>query len=240
MNCEVTLRKVRRAFVHARDQRDTSSAMTKVKICCMGSVQEARMALELGASAIGLVSRMPSGPGPIEEDLIAAIIGALPRSVDTFLLTCETTADAIIAQQRRTGARTLQLVDEVEDGAHERLRESLDGVRLVQVIHVVGERSIAEAVDIAPKVDALLLDSGNPALAVKELGGTGRRHDWSVSRRIVEASPVPVFLAGGLNASNVREAIDTVLPYGVDVCSGVRSDGKLDRGKLTAFMNEVS
>jgi phosphoribosylanthranilate isomerase len=197
------------------------------------------MALDLGASAIGLVSRMPSGPGPIEEELIAEIIAALPPHVDSFLLTCETTAGAIIDQQRRTGASTLQLVDAVDDGVHDALRESLEGVRLVQVIHVVGETSIGEAVEAAPRVDALLLDSGNPALAVKELGGTGRRHDWSVSRRIVEASTVPVFLAGGLNPSNVREAIDTVQPYGVDVCSGVRTGGKLDRVKLAAFMRAI-
>lgn len=205
----------------------------------MGSVEEARTALELGASAIGLVSRMPSGPGPIEEHLIAQIIAALPPDVDSFLLTCETTAAKIVAQHRRTGARTLQLVDAVDEGVHETLRGSLDGVRLVQVIHVVGESSIADAVQVAPKVDALLLDSGNPALSVKELGGTGRRHDWSISRRIVEAAPVPVYLAGGLDASNVREAIATVQPYGVDVCSGVRTNGKLDRQKLIAFMDSV-
>jgi len=198
------------------------------------------MALAHGASAIGLVSRMPSGPGPIDEELIAEIVTALPPTVDTFLLTCETTADAIIAQQRRTRARTLQLVDEVEKGAHAKLRAELHGVRLVQVIHVVGESSLDEAISVAPKVDALLLDSGNPSLAVKELGGTGRRHDWNVSGRIVEASPVPVYLAGGLNASNVGEAIETVQPYGVDVCSGVRTNGRLDERKLSAFMEAVA
>lgn len=205
----------------------------------MGSVDEARMALDAGASAIGLVSRMPSGPGPIDEALIAEIVAAVPPTVDTFLLTCQTSADEIIAQQRRTRARTLQLVDRVDDGVHEVLREELEGIRLVQVIHVIGESSIDEAISIAPSVDALLLDSGNPSLAVKELGGTGRRHDWSVSRRIVEESAVPVYLAGGLNASNVREAIDTVKPYGVDVCSGVRTDGRLDGEKLRAFMDAV-
>ncbi len=213
---------------------------TRVKICCMGSVDEARMALGQGASAIGLVSRMPSGPGPIEEELIAEIVAALPSTVDTFLLTCETTADAIIAQQRRTRVRTLQLVDEVDDGVHATLRAELDGIRLVQVIHVVGESSLREAIAIAPDVDALLLDSGNPTLAVKELGGTGRRHDWNVSRRIVEESPVPVYLAGGLNASNVCEAIETVGPHGVDVCSGVRTNGRLDPQKLGAFMQVVA
>ena len=193
------------------------------------------MAIELGANAIGLVSRMPSGPGPIEEELIAEIVAAVGDSVETFLLTCETTADAIIAQQRRTGASTLQLVDAVDAGAHEEIRSALNGVRIVQVIHVTGEASIDEAVDAAKTADALLLDSGNPTLAVKELGGTGRRHDWSLSRRIVEASSVPVYLAGGLNAANVREAIETVTPFGVDVCSGVRTDGRLDRAKAAEF-----
>ena len=213
---------------------------THVKICCMGSVEEANSAIELGASAIGLVSRMPSGPGPIEEDLIAEIVAQVGNRVETFLLTCETNADAIIAQQRRTGASTLQLVDSVEDGAHEAIRDSLDGIRIVQVIHVVGDESLDEAVDAAKTADALLLDSGNPKLAVKELGGTGRRHDWRISRRIVEAVGIPVYLAGGLNRENVREAIDSVRPFGVDVCSGVRTNGRLDRQKAGEFITAVS
>src|SRR6266496_2613895 len=148
---------------------------THVKICCMGSIDEANTAIELGASAIGLVSRMPSGPGPIDEELIAEIVAAVGNRVATFLLTCETSADAIIAQQRRTGASTLQLVDSAEAGAHQAIRDALDGTRIVQVIHVVGDVSVAEAIDAARTADALLLDSGNPKLAVKELGGTGRR-----------------------------------------------------------------
>ncbi len=192
----------------------------------MGSVLEAQTAIELGASAIGLVSRMPSGPGPIEEALIAEIVAAVPRTTETFLLTCETGAAEIIAQQRRTGASALQLVDHVEATVREELRAALTRVRIVQVIHVRAEDSVQEAMKASESSDALLLDSGNPALAVKELGGTGRRHDWRLSRRIVEATTIPVYLAGGLNASNVREAAETVNPYGVDVCSGVRTDGR--------------
>ena len=213
---------------------------TQVKICCMGSVDEANTAIELGASAIGLVSRMPSGPGPIEEALIAEIVATVGKRVETFLLTCETSADAIIAQQRRTGASTLQLVDSVDAGAHEAIRDSLDGTRIVQVIHVVGEESLGEAIEAARTADALLLDSGNPKLPVKELGGTGRRHDWKISRRIVESVAIPVYLAGGLNRENVREAIDAVGPYGVDVCSGVRTNGRLDREKAANFIRAVS
>jgi phosphoribosylanthranilate isomerase len=212
---------------------------THVKICCMGSVAEANTAIELGASAIGLVSRMPSGPGPIEEDLIAEIVAAVGKRVETFLLTSETSAAAIIAQQRRSGASTVQLVDTVEAGAHEAIRDSLGGTRIVQVIHVVGDDSLEEAIDAAKTADALLLDSGNPKLAVKELGGTGRRHDWKISRRIVESVGIPVYLAGGLNRENVREAIDAVGPYGVDVCSGVRTNGRLDREKAAGFMKAI-
>ncbi|MEP6906298.1 MAG: phosphoribosylanthranilate isomerase [Gemmatimonadales bacterium] len=213
---------------------------TRVKICCMASVEEARTAVRMGARAVGLVSRMPSGPGPIEEELIAAIVATVPRGVETFLLTSETTADAIIAQQKRTGASTLQLVDRVDDSAHRAIRVALPGIKIVQVIHVSGEESLDEAIAIAPDVDALLLDSGNPSLPVKELGGTGRRHDWSISRRIVEASPVPVWLAGGLKASNVAEAIRGVRPFGVDVCSGVRTDGRLDLEKLNSFFEAIA
>jgi len=89
-------------------------------------------------------------------------------------------------------------------------------------------------------VDALLLDSGNPALAVKELGGTGRVHDWSLSRRIRDAVPKPIFLAGGLRSTNVREAIAAVQPFGLDLCSSVRINDVLDEQKLKSFFEAVN
>lgn len=211
----------------------------RVKICCIASTDEAWLAIDHGASALGLVSRMPSGPGPIEEALIKEIAAAVPPGVATFLLTCERDVDAIVAQQRRTGANTIQLVDRLERGAHREVREALPGIAIVQVIHVRGEQSIDEALEAAPDVDAILLDSGNPSLAVKELGGTGRRHDWAISRRIRERVEVPVYLAGGLRAENVADAVREVGPFGLDVCGGVRTDGKLDAGRLEAFMREV-
>jgi phosphoribosylanthranilate isomerase len=213
---------------------------TRVKICCMGSRAEAELAIRLGADAIGLVSAMPSGPGVIDDDLIEEIARAVPSRVATFLLTCETGAEAIAAQVRRAGVSTVQLVDRIEPDGRRRLRDLLPHVALVQVIHVTGEESIDEAIDVAAEVDGILLDSGNPALAVKELGGTGRRHDWRISRRIRDAIEVPLFLAGGLNASNIAEAIDTVRPFGVDVCSGVRTAGRLDEAKLSAFLAGIA
>lgn len=214
----------------------TPAARPRVKICCIASVDEMALAVRHGASALGLVSAMPSGPGVIGEPLIAAIARATPPGVATFLLTSLQDADAIIAQQRRCGVSTLQLVDRLARGSHAGLRAALPGIRVVQVIHVTGEESLAEAVAVAPQVDAILLDSGNPGLAVKQLGGTGRRHDWTLSRRIREAVDVPVWLAGGLTPESVAEAIDVVGPFGLDVCSGVRTDGRLDEDKLGRFL----
>lgn len=211
----------------------------RVKICCIASVDEARMAIDCGAAAIGLVSAMPSGPGPIPEELIAEIAATVPPGVATFLLTCKPDIEAIIDQQRRLRVNTIQICDRLENGNHEQLRKALPGVSLVQVIHVTGPESVAEAVSVAPFVDAILLDSGNQSLPVKELGGTGRTHDWSVSRKIRESVSVPIFLAGGLRSDNVRKAIDAVRPFGVDVCSGVRTNGQLDEAKLSSFFEQV-
>jgi phosphoribosylanthranilate isomerase len=212
----------------------------RVKICCMSSVEEAMIAIKHGASALGLVSEMPSGPGVIDEASIAEIATAVPPPVATFLLTSKQDADEIIAQHFKTRTNTLQLVDHLPQSELIKLKEKLPEIKLVQVIHVLGEHSIDEAVSVQNFVDALLLDSGNPNLDVKELGGTGRTHNWEISRNIVESVNIPVFLAGGLNPKNVRGAIETVQPYGLDICSGVRSNGNLDEMKLNLFFKEVN
>lgn len=207
----------------------------RIKVCCIASIAEAKMAINFGADALGLVGRMPSGPGPIGDELIARIARAVPPPVATFLLTSETAAGEIALHHHRVQTNTIQLVDALAEGTYHDLRRLLPNVKIVQVIHVLDEKSVEEAVQISEQVDALLLDSGNPNLKVKELGGTGRTHDWRLSQKIVEQSNVPVFLAGGLNASNVREAIEAVQPYGLDLCSGVRTNGDLDEKKLEAF-----
>ena len=210
-----------------------------VKICCIASLDEARLAIDAGASAIGLVSAMPSGPGPIDEADIAAIAAAVPPPTETFLLTALTDAEAVAAQHRRCGTTAVQLVDALEEAELRRLRRLLPHARLVQVIHVSGPDSVDEARAAAPLVDTILLDSGNPTLAVKELGGTGRVHDWAISRRIRESVGVPVLLAGGLHPGNAREAYDRVLPAGLDVCSGLKLNGRLDAGKLRGFFDAL-
>ncbi len=211
----------------------------RVKICCIADIDEAWMAIRAGASALGLVSDMPSGPGLISEERIAEIAARVPPPIATFLLTSLTDTAAIASQQRRCASNTVQICDRLATGRHADLRAALPGIALVQVLHVTGPETIGEAEAIAAEVDALLLDSGNQTLQVKELGGTGRTHDWRVSRAIRERVAVPVFLAGGLRAENVAEAIRAVRPFGIDVCSGVRTDGRLDEAKLEAFMEAV-
>jgi phosphoribosylanthranilate isomerase len=212
---------------------------TRIKICCISSIEEARTAIRHGADALGLVGKMPSGPGPIADELIAGIAKIVHPPIASFLLTSEQSSSAIIEHIRRTGVNTVQIVDELSTGTYDHIHEALPHVRIVQVIHVTGEESIEQALAIHRQLDAILLDSGNPKAAIKTLGGTGNTHNWNISRELIKAVDVPVFLAGGLNSGNVREAIATAQPFGVDICSGVRTNAKLDVQKLEAFISAV-
>lgn len=213
---------------------------TRVKVCCIKSVEEARLAESFGAAAIGLVSKMPSGPGVIDDDQIAEIMKHTGNSIDTFLLTSFVTAKDIIEQHNKFKTTTIQLVDNLPDEEFMQLRAALPETSLVQVVHVIDDDSIQYAINKSQIADALLLDSGNPNLEVKELGGTGKVHNWQISKQIVDRVDVPVILAGGLNDGNVAEAILTVNPYAVDLCSGVRTNGNLDEVKLKKFFEEVN
>ena len=213
---------------------------TRMKICCISSPEEAALAIACGADALGLVGHMPSGPGVIDDHLISDIVDRVPPPVASFLLTSETKSDAIVHHARRCRADTIQLVDQVEPDVYPIIRAALPSRRLVQVIHVEGEETVDAAIDAAKLADAILLDSGRPSAEVKELGGTGRTHDWTISRAIVEVCPRPVFLAGGLSPDNVGEAIRQVRPFGVDLCSGVRTDDRLDAVKLRAFVEAAA
>lgn len=218
---------------------DNGNPTPRVKVCCIASVDEARLAVRHGAAAIGLVSAMPSGPGVIPDELIAEIAAAMAPVVATFLLTSRQTAAGVIEQLRRVRAGTVQLCDRLVEGTHDEIRAALPGVGIVQVVHVTGDEAVAEATEVAPRVDAILLDSGSRSAAIRQLGGTGRTHDWRVSRVIRDAVRVPVWLAGGLRPENVAGAIAAVAPAGVDVCTGVRSGGKLDEARLAAFFRAV-
>ena len=197
------------------------------------------MAISSGADALGLVGKMPNGPGPIPDWLIAEIVKTIHPPIASFLLTSEQSSEEIIYHVKRVDTNTVQIVDELTAGDYADIRTALPHLKIVQVIHVTDEKSIDEAIKLSTHVDALLLDSGNPKGAIKTLGGTGNVHNWEISRDIVKQVEVPVFLAGGLHAGNVRQAIKTVQPFGVDICSGVRTEGKLDPNKLDAFVKAV-
>lgn len=215
------------------------SGGVRIKVCCIQDRAEVELARRHGASAVGFVSRMPSGPGVVDDDVIRDVLPRVPEAMDTFLLTSETEPARIAEGCRSCGPWAVQLVDRVPAGAYGILRSELPGVRIVQVVHVTGPESVAEALELAPEVDMLLLDSGRPEAPIRELGGTGRTHDWSLSREIRERVEVPVWLAGGLDPDNVAEAVRTVRPYGVDVCSGLRPDGALDEALLARFVGAV-
>lgn len=215
-------------------------AGVRVKICCISSADEAMIAVKHGASALGLVGKMPSGPGVIGDDLIKDIARIVPPAVATFLLTSETKATDIIEHYRKVNTSTIQIVDALEERQYQQVKNELPHIKLVQVIHVIDKNSVEEAIEIAEFVDAILLDSGNPNLLIKELGGTGRTHNWELSKEIRKAIKIPLFLAGGINKDNVKQAIDIVEPFGVDLCSSVRTNGQLDKRKLEAFFNAVS
>lgn len=206
----------------------------------MSSLAEAATAVRYGAEALGVVTAMPSGAGIISDEMARAIVATLPPAVASFLLTSRQSVADIITQQRDIRSNTLQIVDYLTEGTYQELRAALPSISLVQVVHVQDESALDEALAVAPQVDAILLDSGNQRLKIKELGGTGRTHDWTISRRIVENVSKPVFLAGGLKPENVHDAVEQVRPFGLDVCSGVRTNGKLDESKLAAFFANIA
>jgi len=213
---------------------------TRVKICCIASIDEARLAIAHGADALGLVGEMPSGPGIIDDELAREIAGWVPPSVETFLLTSSLSGDAIAAQVEFCGPTTVQIVQHIEPSEYDTLIEHLPNVRRVQVVHVQDRSALDLLAVYEPYVHAFLLDSGRPDSAVPELGGTGRAHDWSISAEFVAATDKPVFLAGGLTPVNVAAAIATVSPFGVDLCSGIRTDSQLDAKLLDDFTTAVS
>src|SRR5687768_13714326 len=124
----------------------------RIKICCISSLEEAQLAIYVGADALGLVGRMPSGPGPIEDALIEMIARKIPPPIASFLLTSEQSANGIIAHIKRVHTNTVQIVDELNEGSYQQIREALPAVRLVQVIHVQDNNSIQQAIDLASLV----------------------------------------------------------------------------------------
>lgn len=216
-----------------------STTRTRIKICCIASLEEAQLAIHAGADAVGFVCATPTSARSIDKQSVALITPLIPPPIETFLLTSERTASSIAKHVRLTGVSTVQILSPIGLAESKRLSELIPTVRRVQVIHVESEVALELIDTYAPFVHSFLLDSGRPNLNTPEYGGTGRTHDWSISAECVKKSPHPVYLAGGLTSENVREAIRLVRPFGVDLCSGVRTNSHLDPDKLKVFIAEV-
>ena len=211
--------------------------MPFIKICGLKTYDEARLALDAGATAFGfLVALNYETADRISPEIAADIIGKLPKTAETVIVTHLTDPDKAADLARYTGAHTLQVHGDMRPAGVRQLVALAPSLRLIKAVHVSGPDSLETAAAYADIAHALLLDTRT----ADRLGGTGRTHDWSISAQIVTAVPVPVYLAGGLTPDNVQRAIETVRPAGVDVNSGVKdSAGGKDRRKVGLFVSRA-
>jgi phosphoribosylanthranilate isomerase len=205
----------------------------------MASLEEVQLAIRAGADAVGFVCATPTSVRTIDKQRVALITPLIPPPIESFLLTSELTASSIAKNVQLTGASTVQILSHISLTESKQLSELIPTIKRVQVIHVESEVTLELIDKYSPYVHSFLLDSGRPNLKTPEYGGTGRTQNWSISAEFVKKCPLPVYLAGGLTTENVSEAIRLVRPFGVDLCSGVRTNSRLDPGKLKAFIAEV-
>ena len=217
---------------------------TRVKICDVASPAEVRAAAHAGADAVGVLGPMPPGEdaktaAPIETDAARASFGATPPGVQAWLVTSETHANGILQHLHWVNAAVVQIARPIDPGEHALVRGAAPWVKIVQVVRMQDEAALELAKGYARTADAILLDSGRPDATIADLDAAPRVHDWAPCRQIVSMVDKPVYLAGGLNEANVGDAIEAVRPFGVDLSGGVRTMGKLDARKLSAFFAAV-
>ena len=202
-------------------------------------MKEAQLAISYGVDALGLLGSMPSSPRGIDMELARDIAGSSPPGVETFLLSESFSGHEIAKHAAYCGTTTIQIVQHIEVHEYEHIVEQIPNVKRVQVVHVEDRNALGLIETYEPFVHAFILDSGTTGTTVAGLGGTGRVHDWAISSEFARRTSKPVYLAGGLNPQNVKSAISTVAPFGVDVCSGVRRNKKLDAQLLDNFTSNV-
>jgi phosphoribosylanthranilate isomerase len=205
-----------------------------IKICCIETEEDRARALQDGVTSLGFVAEGLTPPYLVSIPRAATLREGLPRRIEAVLLTAETCAETLVSQARDMDADAIQLCRPVSPQTLAHLRTALPGVRLIGVIHMGDPGGPDRAAAIAESVDIVLLDSGS--LQTSELGGTGRTHDWKESARVRDVVRGELWLAGGLRPDNVGAAITLVRPDGVDVCSGVRTNGRVDPAKVRAFV----
>ncbi|HEY3883904.1 MAG TPA: phosphoribosylanthranilate isomerase [Vicinamibacterales bacterium] len=198
----------------------------RVKVCGITSVEDALMAAEFGASAIGLVF-WPKSPRAIDRATASEIVRALPPLVEAIgVFVDQQDADAIASD---VGLHAVQLHGDESVDTYRRYAH-----RVIKAVAVNGEKARDRVRLVPPGVD-VLLDAHDAA----RRGGTGDTIDWPLASAI--ASERRIILSGGLNASNVADAIRTVMPAAIDVSSGVESSpGRKDRGKVRDFFTALA
>ncbi len=208
---------------------------TRVKICGIKTLEDALAAAEAGADELGFHVGLTGARAPLEADNVAKIIAELPENVESVMVTSVTEAEQLIQLARKTGAQVIQLYGDATPETIGDVRKALPGIKVWKVLNVSDESSIEKAKEYQDSADAIALDTLNKETGVR--GGTGKTHDWNISKKIVESISIPVILAGGLNPENVADAVKTVHPYGLDVNSGVSNpDGSKNIEKVKAFV----
>ncbi|OGG73833.1 hypothetical protein A3A40_00270 [Candidatus Kaiserbacteria bacterium RIFCSPLOWO2_01_FULL_54_20] len=209
--------------------------MTRVKICGIKNIEDARAAYEAGADELGFHVALDGGRSPLTPESAAEMIRMLPGGVSSVVVTSATQPAQLIEIAGKTGARILQLYGDVTVETMREIKQAVPYMELWKVLNVSYESSIAKAKEYKGAADAIALDTLNKETGAR--GGSGKTHDWNISKKIVESVSIPVVLAGGLTPENVAEAIATVSPAGVDVNSGVSNpDGSKDIEKVRAFI----
>lgn len=212
--------------------------MVRVKICGIKNIEDALAVAALGADELGFHVGLAGGRSPLTPEDAARIIKQLPPHAAPVLVTSVVEPKELIGLAQKTGAAILQLYGDASPAQIQEVKEAMPSVKIWKVINIADEASIALAKEYEGAADAVALDTFNKDNGAR--GGSGKTHDWDISRRIAESLSIPVILAGGLNPENVAEAVAQVRPAGVDVNSGVTNpDGSKDLAKVKRFIEHA-
>lgn len=213
--------------------------MVKVKICANKDIVDAKMCIDAEADIIGiLVGQEHTSNDFVNKETAKEICDFVNGRCDVSLVTHLTNADEIISLTKYIGNNTIQLHSDIEESEVEKIVNELPNIKLVRLIHVSSDGQICTDYKKMKYADYYLLDSFN--LKTNQVGGTGLTHDWNKSYELIKLLDKPTFLAGGLNPNNVKLAIETADPYGVDVNSGCKNEnGRKDRNKVKVFVKNA-
>jgi len=207
----------------------------KVKICGITRNEDLVMATEAGADAVGVVIDVPSSPRNLTIEKAKKIIENAPIFVKTVAVTVPKNLDHLTKIYEKLKPDILQIHG--NNLPKDAIREKLPDASLIRAIQATSNEVIEDAVEVANTFDAVLLDS----FVSGKYGGTGKAHDWGLSKQVREAIyPRPLILAGGLKPENVKDAVRMVQPYAVDVSSGVESQpGIKDYRRILEFIKNA-